>query len=235
MSSPIFLFDLDDTLLDHRTANAYRMPRIYADFQEHIRHGEQEFYAAWRTAEPLYYKLFLDGKLTFEQQRAERIRSAFGDWDLSAGVVKAAVAALDKYYREGWRPFADTTATLQKLAGFRKGIITNGSIRQQQEKIDVLGIVAHFELILISEEVGTAKPNPAIFELACARLGCEPAECVFVGDSWENDVVGSHAAGMKPVWINRDDTALPEFPGQVPVVRELGEVADLFKQEYALK
>jgi putative hydrolase of the HAD superfamily len=72
----------------------------------------------------------------------------------------------------------------------------------------------HISLLLSSESVGIGKPDPAIFLHAAERLGCEPAQCWYVGDHPVNDVVGARAAGMNAIWLEGFHSwpALHPFP-----------------------
>lgn len=97
------------------------------------------------------------------------------------------------------------------------GIISNGDAGLQEEKLDILGIWRWVErqAVFVSQAVGLAKPDPALFDYACARMGTEPGRCVYVGDAWDTDVVGAHAAGMPCVWLNRRGRARPSDAGGV--------------------
>ncbi len=66
------------------------------------------------------------------------------------------------------------------------------------------GLDAMMETVVISDEVGTRKPGTRIFELACAELSVPSEHCVYVGDSYDADVVGASAAGMRSVWLTDD-------------------------------
>ena len=80
------------------------------------------------------------------------------------------------------------------------------------------------DCIIISEQVGFPKPDRRIFDQACRALDCSPADCIFVGDSWESDVLGASQAGMTPIWINRYDRQRPgELPG-TQVIQQLREL-----------
>jgi FMN phosphatase YigB (HAD superfamily) len=52
-----------------------------------------------------------------------------------------------------------------------------------------------------SAVVGSVKPDKKIFQVAMDELQLGPEQCVYVGDNYAWDVVGSHNAGMKPVWL----------------------------------
>ncbi|MFQ5666226.1 MAG: HAD family hydrolase [Candidatus Binatia bacterium] len=63
------------------------------------------------------------------------------------------------------------------------------------------GVAPLLAAIVDSARVGVSKPNPAIFTLAVRRLGCEPGAALHVGDSFEKDIVGARAAGLRTAWL----------------------------------
>ena len=60
-----------------------------------------------------------------------------------------------------------------------------------------------FDVVVISGEVGFAKPDASIFRLALNKLPVEPENVWHVGDSLTTDVAGAKAAGLTAVWLNR--------------------------------
>src|SRR4051794_26254026 len=98
----------------------------------------------------------------------------------------------------GMRPDEPMLAAVRtaRANGIRTGLISNSwgaglSYDQRQ-------LAALFDDVIISGEVGLHKPEPAIYELSCERLGVEPADCVFVDDLREN-CAGAEAVGMTAV------------------------------------
>ncbi|MCQ6562968.1 HAD family hydrolase [Paenibacillus mendelii] len=68
------------------------------------------------------------------------------------------------------------------------------------------GLAAYFDTTIFSYEVGVAKPDKRIYELACSRLDVLPSECVFVGDGGSNELEGAENAGLTPYhafWFNK--------------------------------
>lgn len=57
-------------------------------------------------------------------------------------------------------------------------------------------------MIFISDAVGLAKPDPAIFAHVNRVTGTTPENSLYVGDTWANDVVGALTAGWKVCWYN---------------------------------
>lgn len=72
------------------------------------------------------------------------------------------------------------------------------------------GIGHCFKAVMISSEIGIRKPRPEIFLAACEKIGIAPAEALFIGDSFENDVVGAKQLGMDAAWINPSGLPPPE-------------------------
>jgi HAD superfamily hydrolase (TIGR01549 family) len=81
-------------------------------------------------------------------------------------------------------------------------LVTNGISRVQRGRIASAGIAALFTAIVISEEVGCAKPDLRYFQLAVKAIGREPHELLCVGDSPSADVAGARAAGIDACWFN---------------------------------
>ncbi|HYW27361.1 MAG TPA: HAD family hydrolase [Terriglobales bacterium] len=86
--------------------------------------------------------------------------------------------------------------------GPRLGLVTNGPSDLQHEKIDSTGIRDRFQIVLVSGDLGTGKPDPAIFDRAVATLGVWSGSAIMVGDSLDRDIAGARAAGLTTLWIS---------------------------------
>jgi phosphoserine phosphatase len=106
--------------------------------------------------------------------------------------------------------FADAAPALDALrADHALALVTNGASCLQREKLDASGLAGRFDAIVVSGDLQTKKPDPAIYAHALDALGAEPGDAVMVGDSLEKDVDGALAAGLGAVWLNRDGKARP--------------------------
>jgi putative hydrolase of the HAD superfamily len=92
-------------------------------------------------------------------------------------------------------------------AGIKTAVISNSWGDATYDQVDMNDL---FDDIVISGEVGLHKPDPAIYELTCDRLGVQPAECVFVDDLREN-CAAAEALGMKAILHRGADSTLPEL------------------------
>lgn len=119
------------------------------------------------------------------------------------------------------RPYEGAVTVLKRLKGrYVLGIISNGNT-----PLEWVGIEDCFDHKIFSEEVGVAKPDPRIFEMAVERVPCRPAEFVYVGDSIEFDVMGAMNAGARTVWFNPQGTPYPD--GLARPDAEISDLADL--------
>lgn len=108
------------------------------------------------------------------------------------------------------------------LPRYSLAIVSNGSSLNQREKICRAGLAPCFENVLISQEVGCAKPSPEIFAEALARLHCGADEALMVGDDLENDILGAAAVGLGTIWIQPRTPSSGSFPGL-----RIGRLSDL--------
>jgi putative hydrolase of the HAD superfamily len=107
-----------------------------------------------------------------------------------------------------WIAYPDVAPAFARLKqrGMRLGLISNWDNRLSG-LIEGLGLGGQLDTIVSSADVGLHKPDPRIFELACARLGVRPEEAAHVGDHHYADIVGAQAIGMRPVLIDRHATS----------------------------
>ena len=114
-----------------------------------------------------------------------------------------------------------TPEVLAELSkNYRLGIVSNADGRIEQFLRDV-GIADFFETIVDSGIVGIEKPDPRIFDIACANMRIEKNETVYVGDIYDIDIVGARNAGIRGILL---------FNGQkdpnwdCPVIGKVGQI-----------
>jgi len=90
------------------------------------------------------------------------------------------------------------------------GLITNAWLDIRHMLEDVWGINAVFDEIVISAEVGLAKPDPAIYEMMLDRLNIEPAEAVFIDDFLAN-INAAQELGMHTIHFQQPSLALQQL------------------------
>jgi 2-haloacid dehalogenase len=219
---PWLLFDLDDTLLDFRAAEAHALEQALRDAGLSCDPAWLDVYrevnaAAWRALE--------DGRTTPERLRVERFEALFAR--LGLGLDPAVFSAgylqhlgTQAQLVDGARSMLDAA-----LPGRRLAIITNGLAEVQRPRLAASVIAHRISALVISEEVGVAKPDPAIFEIALDRMGRpDRRDVLMVGDSLSSDVAGGITADIDTVWFN--PAGLPGRHGLEPT-HQVGALSEL--------
>jgi putative hydrolase of the HAD superfamily len=222
------LFDLDDTLFDHHGCARESLAVVQ---QAHEALRAMPFEALERAHAGFLEELHGDvmlGRVPLEAARIERFRRLLR----AAGTegrpdVAGEIAAM---YRDTYRARRRTVAGAAALMAAikrhaRVGIVSNNLLDEQQEKLQVCGLVPFVDALVVSAEARVSKPDPAIFRMALDRLHVEPAHSVMVGDSWTADVEGARAAGIRAIWFNPSGAPLPDPGADVRQLRAL-EPAD---------
>ena len=156
----------------------------------------------------------LSGTLTPAQARLERLRSLFDGCGLSPSddFLDRTATEYGQIYRKAQGPSPGAVELLETLGRHPEvnhvAILTNHLRDVQIDKLEACGLTDLVDFMVTSEEVGHRKPSGQIFQFALGRAGTSAADAVMVGDSWEGDVQGAQAAGLRAVWFNaRDETA----------------------------
>ncbi len=87
-----------------------------------------------------------------------------------------------------------------------------------------VGLEGMVDSVVTSAQVGSPKPDRAIFDAALALAGVSPDRAAHVGDSIEHDVRGALAAGIRPVLLRREDAEPGEPPTRLPTISSLAEL-----------
>ena len=100
-------------------------------------------------------------------------------------------------------PDAGPALTALRDAGIARVVVSNWDW-SLHERLAETGLAPLVDGALASAEVGSAKPDGAIFRAALDLAGARPQEAWHVGDTPEADVEGARAAGLRPILIARD-------------------------------
>jgi putative hydrolase of the HAD superfamily len=136
----------------------------------------------------------------FESWRTALLRHGINDAHLATELAESFV----RLRRSRHLVYADTIEILEKLRGhYSLGLLTNGASDLQSRKIDGSGVGQYFNEILISGDIGYAKPDHRIFELLLSRLNAKAANTLMIGNNLITDIQAAQNVGMRAVWINR--------------------------------
>ena len=198
-------FDIDDTLYDQSLPFANAVHKVVGDVPGVT---DSDLYLASRRHSAEVFEAFSRHAFPTDATYIRRARETMAEF----GIRLTDEQALELQHAYASRNDHGTTLspTMGRVLALvssraRAGVISNGREDRQLDKLRSLGIYEWVapEAVFISDVVGLAKPDPALFRLACSRLDVSPERSVYVGDSLALDVGGSNAAGMTSVWFNR--------------------------------
>ena len=135
------------------------------------------------------------------------------------------------YVKQLTNPFPETIEVLGKLSQkYQLGLISNtqGQRTNAGHRMVLFPeIESYFNTIIVAGESGIpAKPNPQPFDLCLEQMQIKPAEAIYVGDDYRNDVCGSGDAGLQPVWLKHHlvQRNWPEVETTVKIIENLSEL-----------
>lgn len=211
-------FDVDETLVDFDAAALRAHTELF---------GADEGYADWCALTPEFWLRFTSGELGFQAMREARMARYLEAAGLT-GTAGDYEARRWELVESSFQTYPDVAGCLARLrgAGLLLGVITNNESVHQRRKLATVGLADAFDAVVISGEIGYAKPTAAIFTHACRALAVLPEQAVHVGDLLDIDAYGARDAGLRGVWLDRrglHDGGVTD----VAVVSELGALADL--------
>ncbi len=193
------LFDLDDTLFSLRGCEAEALKRTLNDAGLLAR-MPLDYDAVFAAISAGYWAARrADGSPQYNRDEILQLswRDFLRHFALDAG---SSVALAGQFWLEFCRSSAlnpGAHAVLRRLSEkYRLGMITNGYSDSQRGRLAAAGLLDFFNPLLISQEVGVAKPDIRIFELALTNLGLPPEAVLYVGDSISHDREGCLRAGI---------------------------------------
>ena len=232
LGSPVeaVFFDIDDTLIDDAAATRAGAVGVFDKYRDRLDSSDEHLMQRWNALLDHHFERYLRGETSFMGQRRARIRDLFGltPDQMPDAEVDAIHAVYREFYDGAWRLLPDAVETLDALDSCRLGVISNGSSTQQRQKLASVGILDRFAAVLISGDIGVAKPQPEIFQAACDAMGAPPSDCLHVGDRLEVDALGARDAGLTGVWLDPRGTG--GAPADVPTISRLTELPALVLQ-----
>ena len=200
MNPRAVLFDLDDTLHDRRASVDAFVPVLHAHLEPWLAGATLEQFR--QTLHRMDYGGYIPREIFMM-----RLLEAFGVTSSFDAV------ALAEFWRSSFavhaQPMRGAREILEHLrdCGIKIGIVTNGTVRLQQAKIDALRF--NVDAVVISEQIGVKKPAPEPFLECLKRLEVRAVDAWFVGDHALNDIAGAHGVGLRPFWLEIEQHAEP--------------------------
>lgn len=197
-------FDADETLFTFDSFSG--LQRMFLDYS--VTFTAEDFQDYQAVNQPLWVD-YQNGAITSLQLQHQRFTSWAERLNVKPGDLNDAFM---NAMAEICAPLPGAVSLLNALKGkVKMGIITNGFTSLQQIRLERTGLREHFDLLIISEEVGVAKPDRRVFDYALEQAGNpDRSRVLMVGDTAESDIRGGMNAEWATCWLNAHQRPLPE-------------------------
>ncbi len=194
------LFDLDDTLLDFKRAeaNALRQTLLQMD----IAPTEQTL-IRYSAINQHQWELLEQGRITREQVLHQRFDILFQELKICrsnhlAQEIYEHLLSLQHDLIPG------AIDLLERLYGtYTLYLVSNGTAKVQDQRLQDTGLDRYFQNIFISQRIGADKPSPVFFDRCFAAISDQDRNhAMIVGDSLSSDILGGIHAGIQTCWFN---------------------------------
>lgn len=206
--------DLDNTLYDFsgNSREAYSIVYTLLGYERWFDSFEH-YYTIYEEYNLQLWALYAEGKITKERLNAERYAHP-----LRVVGVPDADAVSARFWDEamkrlplGQRLMPYAREVLEYLRPrYKLYILSNGFTELQARKMQSAGIDHYFDGVVLSEDIGVNKPNPAIFEHALRVADVSAAEALMIGDNFEVDIEGAQRVGIDQVYYDVAHLSLNE-------------------------
>lgn len=199
------IFDLDDTLYEYQELHKQAIKKV-EDYAEEVLHIDKRDFASAlnaakrETKEELGQTASSHNRLLYFQKTLEI---------LGENPLYDSLELYECYWNEilstmELRPGALELLQNLQEQGIKIAICTDLTVHIQHRKLRKLGIVPYVDVLVTSEEAGIEKPSPRIFCLCLKKLNLTAKEVLFVGDSYDKDILGAKQAGIPAVLFSKD-------------------------------
>lgn len=201
MKYNLFLFDLDDTLLDFKASEAKSFALAMADLG--VKENVDKLFADYQVINADLWRKLERAETSKEHLKVERFRQTFLKHQIDIDPEKASTRYLETLPEtvvliDGAVELCEKLSQLGEI-----GIITNGIQYVQKKRIENSKISSFFSFVSVSDECGFAKPDSRFFEFTVNKAKSFVKEnTIIVGDRLDADILGAQNFGIDSIWFN---------------------------------
>lgn len=216
------IFDVDGTLFDYDLAENSALQQTFEHFGYTYK---PEYPASYRKCNKQLWDAFELGNVTIKNLKVKRFELLLNEIGIPVDAYKFSQHYL-KQLSLGTQLIKGAEKILESLSGKVDLILmTNGIKEVQRSRLNLSTIKPYFFDIIISDEVGVAKPDRKIFEIALENMSIsDKSTILMVGDNLSSDIKGGIDFGIDTCWYNPKQKEVD--PG-IRATYEINDLADL--------
>ncbi len=220
------MFDFDNTLVDFHESSRLAFDQCFIDYELE---QKSDYYKIYNAINAKIWKNFEDKKITAVDIREQRFTLFLKE----IGLVHLDGLAFNARYLDNLIKFTTVRPEVKEMlvklkSNYKLSIITNGLKEVQRPRIEKCGLTKLFDSIIVSDEIGVAKPDVAFFDFALNTLdqSIDKSKVLVIGDSIHSDIKGANASGLKSCFIKSNKDQAVKADIVIDDVLELPSILD---------
>jgi len=224
MKYEMIIFDADETLFDFKKSEKVSLESTMREFN--LDYEEDYHLEIYKEINAAVWKELEEGLITQKELNDLRFQRLLERLKINKNAIDIADTYIKHLSRSSFL-YENSFDLIENLSkAYRMAIISNGLKEVQNNRLGKSTISKFFEVIIISEEVGLAKPDPAIFQLLFDRTNSpDKSKVLMVGDSLSSDIQGGINFGIDTCWYNAGETI---NQSKIKPTYEINRLTDLY-------
>lgn len=200
MKFKFLIFDLDNTVFDYNRAEDFALEQTFTQLNCPV---DEELKSSYREINERTWKRFEKGEISSKQLRVIRFEVFSKTHNLNWNAEEVSSIYLENLGRGGFLIEGADKLLFEIEKDFIIASVTNGISDVQRSRLKNSPLNNFFKNLVISDEVGVAKPDPEIFRILFDKAGFKnKSEALMIGDSLSSDIAGAAAFGIASCWYN---------------------------------
>ncbi|BFM48307.1 pyrimidine 5'-nucleotidase [Marinomonas sp. THO17] len=216
------IFDADETLFHFDNFSGLKQM-----FKQHQVDFDQADFEAYQKINKPLWVAYQNGAITATELQTRR----FDEWSKRLGISSH---ELNQNFLHAMADICKTLPGAKELvrqlhqAGTKMAIMTNGFTQLQSIRLERTDMHHFFDHLIISEQVGHAKPSSIIFDHAFEKMGQPDKQNVLmVGDTLESDILGGNQYGIDTCWLNHNKQTDTIITTDIIPTKSVGSLMEL--------
>jgi len=217
------LFDADNTLLDFSGA---AKEALWATFTQYDRSCDEQIYQIYQQVNKQVWDAFEQNQMDAITLRYRRFELLFEEIQEPGLPAKA----FGKHFLDNLilksEAYEGVLELMEQLKlSYKLSLVTNGLKEVQRPRLNRLNLSPYFDSIIVSDEIGVAKPHGDYFNAVYHSIPDPPhkSEVLIIGDSLTSDILGGRDFGIKTCWVNHGR----EHTGEIIPDYQISDISQL--------
>lgn len=228
MKYNLFLFDLDDTLLDFQASEKLCFDETFINFG--INNLLDDIHKTYKVENSLLWEQLEKGEVNKDFLKVERFKRTLKHHKIEIAPHKMA----NFYLKQLPKHVVLLDGAIDILHYVRQfgevGVITNGIELVQRERIKNSELKTLIDFIAVSDECGFAKPDARFFEYTVKKAKqFDKNSTIVIGDRLDADILGANNFRIDSCWYNQHSIENTSSAKPTFVIKNLMDLKNIFK------